>query len=260
MRNRKRNGFTLVELLVVIGIIAILIGLLLPALSRAQASAKNVVCKSNLHQLGIMLQMYVNENQGWLYPVGPKIGGVQEGLGTNVMPHLRWPAVLFASDLPALKQPLPYPNDPTAYTASEIASQASQPAAMAHMTKYNAEPFTPKVMLCPADEQPYEAHSYVVNLHLAEHGVRFGSHNFGDANPSDIVVIGEKKTLEPDYNMEVNPNDTTDYDRLVEKYRHGLTVGSNYLHFDSHVDSLLPPQALLSIDPWEIKATTQPSP
>ena len=62
------RAFTLVELLVVIGIIALLIGILLPALSGARESAKSVSCLSNLRQMSMSAQAYVNENQG-LYPV-----------------------------------------------------------------------------------------------------------------------------------------------------------------------------------------------
>jgi prepilin-type N-terminal cleavage/methylation domain-containing protein/prepilin-type processing-associated H-X9-DG protein len=63
-KSLRRRGFTLVELLVVIGIIAVLMGILLPALNRARESGRRVQCLSNMRQLGMAFMMYVQENKG----------------------------------------------------------------------------------------------------------------------------------------------------------------------------------------------------
>lgn len=69
-QRKEAAGFTLVELLVVIGIIALLIAMLMPSLQKARAQANRVACQSNLRQIGQSLLIYSNNWKGWVYPPG----------------------------------------------------------------------------------------------------------------------------------------------------------------------------------------------
>ncbi len=62
----KARAFTFIELMVVLGVIAILAALLLPALIRTREMGRSTACLSNLHQMGIALQLYVSDNQNLL--------------------------------------------------------------------------------------------------------------------------------------------------------------------------------------------------
>lgn len=205
MSGRKpHRGFSLVELLVVIGIIAILIGLLLPALQKARAQANWVKCQSNLRQVSQAIEMYGNIWHGWIYP---------PGLGSGHPKDQRWPVFVF------------------------------------HPAVWN-----PPILRCPNDNRDILLgdHSYILNDHLAKEGVKFGTKVPG-RSPSDVIVMGEKRWDYDDYYMnppsQNNPNG--DYVTRVDPYKHGLTLGSNYLFLDMHVGSLPKNRVLGGVDPWD---------
>jgi len=77
---RTYKAFTLVELLVVIGIVALLISILLPALNKAKSAANQVVCSANLRQIGLACVLHANEHQGFM----PLSGNLY--VGTTTLP------------------------------------------------------------------------------------------------------------------------------------------------------------------------------
>ena len=81
-------GFSLVELLVVIGIIAVLIGILLPALNKARESARRTVCLSNVRQLAAAALLYVADNKDYL----PEAASANTPLESQLCPRSRGPA------------------------------------------------------------------------------------------------------------------------------------------------------------------------
>lgn len=86
-RNPQLNAFTLIELLVVIAIISLLVSILLPSLNKAQELAKQVVCATNLKQLGLAFHMYAEDYNGMLPPVGPLEYPVKQICWAGLLAH-----------------------------------------------------------------------------------------------------------------------------------------------------------------------------
>jgi prepilin-type N-terminal cleavage/methylation domain-containing protein/prepilin-type processing-associated H-X9-DG protein len=258
--HRNRRGFSLVELLVAIGIIALLIAILLPVLSKARRQANKTKCASNLRQLGIASVQYATDNGGWLFPVAaPRAGDPLNRpttLGTNVAPHERWPARM-AAYLGAAsmgRQTIEYRDGATTYSPDQYFTFAGPSEEQIRI--FNAGPWSPAVVLCPDDPEPIEAHSYVFNQHLADERVKLGTPRLGKLGSSSLVVLaGEKRTIERDYYMEDSPTigGGNEFDRVVEPYRHGLENGSNYLFMDGRVQSEQSTFIRGAVDPWALE-------
>lgn len=112
------RGFTLVELLVVLAVIAVLMGLLLPAVQAAREAARSLSCKNNLKQLGIGIHNYHDTHQtlppGWMATSIPDVDG---GFGERwswkvfILPYIEQPAVYEALNVNDGRQPIPLADD-----------------------------------------------------------------------------------------------------------------------------------------------------
>jgi prepilin-type N-terminal cleavage/methylation domain-containing protein/prepilin-type processing-associated H-X9-DG protein len=151
MQWAKKSAFTLVELLIVIGIIALLISILLPALSRAREAASSIKCLANLHSIGLAMIQYTNDNHG--YYTATARGGNTNNEATEDFIYWQQPRS-FWNTTPGTQgngEPLPiYNRTDNQRTLNNGALQ-----------KYMGSTFIPGVWLCPSDTQ---AHIATYNL------------------------------------------------------------------------------------------------
>ena len=178
---RKWAGFTLVELLLVVGIVALLLSVLFPALAQVRRSARRAACAANLNQIDRGLQLYANDNRGFAFP--PDSGSEW------------W---------------VPVPGLDTAYAT------AHGPFAMDYDVHITCPESEQRIMDINGTVRPVATVSYGPNWHLEELGIRRNNGSFGGVAAADIVLVGELYTGPPGERQS-----SLLFDREVDVRKHG---------------------------------------
>jgi prepilin-type N-terminal cleavage/methylation domain-containing protein/prepilin-type processing-associated H-X9-DG protein len=204
------RAFTLIELLVVIAIIAILAAMLLPALSKAKESAKRTKCTSNLHNMGLAMLMYADDNDAyiprgndplWWKVLTPTLGGRT----TNDYARMQ---VYTCPSYPDKRQLICYVVNAWKFSGPQD-KVGYEEVGLTRVTKFQQ----PSLTVYFADNENGSWRPIIANLTI------IGSTELNDVwSPTHLPYSANGKTLNPE--------------RRVARARHGR--GCNLMFFDGH--------------------------